>query len=52
MAKRAIDGFVIALKDGKRRYNKDEIVPADVAKHPGAAANVYDDGAPAKAAKS
>jgi hypothetical protein len=51
MAKRAIDGFVVALKDGKRRYDKDQIVPADVAKHPGVALNVYDDGAPAKPAK-
>jgi hypothetical protein len=52
MAKRASNGFVIATKDGKYRFNKDQIVPDAIAKHPGAAMNVYDDGAPAKTAKS
>ena len=45
MAKRAQETFVVALEDGKRIYQKDQIVPDHVAK--GRDALVYDDGAPA-----
>lgn len=44
MAKRAAETFFVALKDGKRVFPKDGIVPADVAKK--VADNLtYDDGA-------
>lgn len=44
MAKRAIDTFTTWVGgDGKRRYHKDEIVPAKVAKD--VPELVYDDGA-------
>ena len=49
MAKRAIDGFVTATKDGKYRFDKDQVVPAAIAKN--VPELVYDDGAPAKSAK-
>ena len=45
MAKRALESFVVALPDGKRRYQKDSVVPDEIAK--GRDALVYDDGAPA-----
>jgi hypothetical protein len=51
MAKRAKEGFVVALDDGKHRFDKNQVVPDKIAKHPGASTMVYDDGAPAKAAK-
>jgi hypothetical protein len=48
MAKRAKEAFVVAFKENDTRsYQPDAIVPDDVAKHPGAALYVYDDGAPA-----
>ena len=50
MAKRASETFVVAVAPkGKRIFQKDEIVPDEFAK--GRAAFVYDDGAPASAAK-
>lgn len=50
MAKRASETFVIALKDGKRAFEKNQEVPADVAKK--VPNLVYDDGAKTPAAKS
>lgn len=48
MAKRAKETFVVATKEGKLRYTKNAVVPANIAK--GRDALVYDDGAPAKKA--
>lgn len=45
MAKRAKEGFVTATKDGKYRFDKDQVVPDAIAKN--LEALVYDDGAPA-----
>lgn len=45
MAKRAKEAFIVALRPkGKRIFQKDEVVPDDLAK--GRDGLVYDDGAP------
>lgn len=47
MAKRATEAFKVALEDGQHRFEKNQIVPDKIAKHPGVALYVFDDGAPA-----
>lgn len=47
MAKRAKEGFVTATKDGKYRFDANQVVPDAIAKN--LARLVYDDGAPAPA---
>lgn len=50
MALRANQAFVVATKDGKKRYEKDAVVPNDIAK--GREALVYDDAPKAPAKKA